>query len=77
MTPISVFIITKNEADRIEKIICAVKKIANEIIVIDSGSTDKTCEISASLGAKLFLISGKDTVSKKFLVRINVRIIGF
>jgi glycosyltransferase involved in cell wall biosynthesis len=53
MTPISVFIITKNEADRIEKIICAVKKIADEIIVIDSGSTDKTCEISASLGAKV------------------------
>ena len=53
MNPISVFIITKNEEDRIEKIILAVKKIADEIIVIDSGSSDKTREISESLGAKV------------------------
>jgi glycosyltransferase involved in cell wall biosynthesis len=53
MNPISVFIITKNEEDRIEKIILAIKKIANEIIVIDSGSSDKTREISESLGAKV------------------------
>ena len=52
--PLSVFIITKNEADRIEKIINAVKKIADEILVIDSGSSDKTCAISLNQGAKVF-----------------------
>jgi len=51
MLPISVFIITQNEADRIAKIICACQKIADEIIVIDSGSTDKTTEIARELGA--------------------------
>lgn len=50
--PLSVFIITKNEADRIESVIKAVKSFADEVLVIDSGSSDKTCEISESLGAK-------------------------
>ncbi|MDX2083620.1 MAG: glycosyltransferase family 2 protein [Rickettsiales bacterium] len=54
---LSVFIITKNEADRIEKIIKALRNISSdildEILVIDSGSTDKTCEIAANAGAKV------------------------
>ena len=53
MTPISVFIITKNEADRIAEIIDAAKKIADEILVIDSGSVDATCEIAMRHGAKV------------------------
>ena len=52
--PISVFIITQNEADRISPIINAVKEIADEILVIDSGSTDATIAIATSLGAKTF-----------------------
>lgn len=51
--PLSVFIITKNEEDRIAPIISAVKNIADEILVIDSGSTDKTMEIASNLGAKV------------------------
>jgi glycosyltransferase involved in cell wall biosynthesis len=50
---LSVFIITKNEADRIENVIKAVKNIADEILVIDSGSSDKTCEIAENAGAKV------------------------
>jgi glycosyltransferase involved in cell wall biosynthesis len=52
--PISVFIITKDEADRIENVIKAVQKIADEILVIDSGSKDETVEIAKNLGAKTF-----------------------
>jgi len=51
---ISVFIITKNEADRIATAINSVQKIADEILVIDSGSSDTTIEIAKSLGAKTF-----------------------
>ena len=54
MLPISVFIITKNEEDRIEKIIKAVKNFADEILIIDSGSTDKTVELSQSTGAQVY-----------------------
>jgi len=51
--PLSVFIITKNEADRIVDVINAVKEIADEVLVIDSGSEDETCEIAAKSGAKV------------------------
>ncbi len=52
--PISVFIITQNEADRISPIINAAKEIADEILVIDSGSNDATTAIAESLGARTF-----------------------
>ncbi len=51
--PLSVFIITKNEEDRILDVINAIKEIADEVLVIDSGSEDKTCEIAAKAGAKV------------------------
>ena len=52
--PISAFIIAKNEADRIEKTIQSIKNVADELIVIDSGSEDNTVELSQQLGAKTF-----------------------
>jgi glycosyltransferase involved in cell wall biosynthesis len=51
--PISVFIIAKDEEDRIPKPIKSVIDWTSEVIVIDSCSTDKTQEVSASLGAKV------------------------
>ena len=48
---ISAVIITKNEQENIERCILSLKGIADEILVIDSGSTDKTIEISEKLGA--------------------------
>ncbi|MBO7924626.1 glycosyltransferase family 2 protein [Alteromonas sp. K632G] len=45
MRSLSVIVITKNEEDRIERCLASVKTIADEIIVYDSGSTDRTMEI--------------------------------
>ncbi|SCZ51958.1 glycosyltransferase family 2 protein [Thiohalomonas denitrificans] len=42
---LSVCIITLNEADRIERCLRSVREIADEIIVLDSGSTDGTIDI--------------------------------
>lgn len=53
MLPISVFIITKNEADRLAKTINSVKNIAQEIIVVDSHSSDSTCLVAKNCGAKV------------------------
>ena len=50
--PLSVFIITRNEADRVGATIASVKDIADEIIVIDSESTDGTVALAQSLGAR-------------------------
>jgi glycosyltransferase involved in cell wall biosynthesis len=51
---LSVFVITKNEADRLPVALASVKDIADELIVVDSGSTDGTCGIAEALGAKVY-----------------------
>ena len=51
--PISVFIIALNEADRIGRAILSVRDWVDEVIVIDSGSTDDTRHIAGSLGARV------------------------
>lgn len=53
MLPISVFIITKNEQDRLPLAIRSVSEFADEIIVVDSGSTDNTVQVAKDLGAKV------------------------
>ena len=53
MIKISAFIIAKNEANRITKAINSLKNVVDEIIVVDSGSTDDTVIISQNLGAKV------------------------
>jgi glycosyltransferase involved in cell wall biosynthesis len=50
---LSVFIIAKNEADRIGTAIKAVQGLSDDIVVIDSGSTDGTQALVKSLGARI------------------------
>jgi len=52
--PLSCCIIAHNEGDRIERCILAARNIVDEIVVVDSGSTDDTVEKAKSLGAKVF-----------------------
>lgn len=52
MPMISAVIITFNEEKYIEQCIRSVAKIADEVLVVDSYSTDKTKEISQQLGAR-------------------------
>jgi glycosyltransferase involved in cell wall biosynthesis len=51
--PVSVFIIAKNEADRIPTAIGAVRDWVDEVIVVDSGSSDATVAVAESLGARV------------------------
>ncbi|NOU23369.1 MAG: glycosyltransferase family 2 protein [Methyloglobulus sp.] len=51
---ITVTIITLNEEEFIKDCIESAWKIADEIIVVDSHSTDKTREIAESLGARVY-----------------------
>jgi glycosyltransferase involved in cell wall biosynthesis len=54
LTPLSCCIIAYNEGDRIERCIRAIRGIVDEIVVVDSYSTDDTVERSKALGAKIF-----------------------
>lgn len=51
---LSVCIIAKNEEKNIEKAIKSVKDFANEIILVDTGSSDKTVEIAQKENVKVF-----------------------
>jgi glycosyltransferase involved in cell wall biosynthesis len=51
--PISVFIIAKDEADRIGASIASVRDWVDEVLVIDSGSHDDTISIAGALGARV------------------------
>lgn len=50
---ISVVIITLNEEANIVRCIQSVKRIADDIVVVDSFSSDKTCEVATQEGARV------------------------
>jgi len=52
-TPLSVTIITKNEGDRLDRCLEALRGLADEIVVVDSGSTDDTMAVAQRLGARV------------------------
>jgi len=54
MPKISVYVITLNEEKNLPRCLNSVSEIADEIIVVDSFSTDKTEEIATSFNAKFF-----------------------
>ena len=53
MLPLSVFIIAQNEADRIGETIRAVRELTDDLLVVDSGSTDGTQAVAEALGARV------------------------
>lgn len=52
---LSVVLATRNEENNIARCLESVKSIANEIIIVDEYSTDKTVEIAKKYGVKVFL----------------------
>lgn len=56
---ITIIIATLNEEMYIAEVISATKRYADELIVVDGHSTDRTVDIAASLGAKIVFDHGK------------------
>ena len=53
---ITAIIPTLNEENTIGYIIEKTKKYVNKVLVVDGGSVDQTCMISADLGADVLLL---------------------
>lgn len=51
---LSVCMIVKNEEDRIGTCLASLKPVSGEIIVVDTGSSDKTKDIAYAFGAQVF-----------------------
>lgn len=68
---LSLCIITKDEEKNIERCINSVKNIVDEIVVVDTGSKDKTVEISESLGARVIHTKWEDDFSKARNIAID------
>jgi len=54
MIPVSIVIITKNEAEIIANCINTCKLITDNIVIVDNGSTDNTLKIAEDLGCEVY-----------------------
>ena len=57
---VSVVILTHIEEQHIERCINSVRGIADDIVIVDSFSADRTVEIGRGLGARIFQNSWKN-----------------
>ena len=64
MQTLSLCMITKNEEKNIKACLDSMVNIADEIIIVDTGSTDRTIEIAKSYGAKVFSYKWNDDFSE-------------
>jgi glycosyltransferase involved in cell wall biosynthesis len=62
---LSVAIISRNEERRIAQCLESVRTIAQEIIIVDSGSTDNTVKIAESMGARVYSEEWKGFVAQR------------
>ncbi|MBI2141601.1 tetratricopeptide repeat protein [Candidatus Woesearchaeota archaeon] len=60
---ITLCMIVKNESAWIEKCISSVKGLVDQVIVIDTGSSDDTVEIAKKLGAEVYFFEWNDDTS--------------
>ncbi|MEC9435678.1 MAG: glycosyltransferase family 2 protein [Pseudomonadota bacterium] len=51
--PLSVFVIARNEAARLPRTLAALDGLADQIVLVDSGSTDGTQDIARAAGAEV------------------------
>ena len=64
MKTLSLCMITKNEEKNISRCLDSIKDIVDEIIIVDTGSTDKTIEIAKSYGANIYHYEWSNDFSK-------------
>lgn len=53
MQPVSIVVIARNEERNLPRLLESVQGFADEVLVVDSGSTDGTVEVARALGARV------------------------
>jgi glycosyltransferase involved in cell wall biosynthesis len=53
MNPVTVCIVAQNEEENLPRLLNSVQTIADEIVLVDGGSTDRTAEVARQFGAKV------------------------
>src|SRR5262249_27469433 len=61
---VSLCMIVRNEEAPLLRCLASVKPVVSEIIVVDTGSTDRTREVATALGAKVFQLPGNGDFSE-------------
>lgn len=61
---VSLCMIVKNEENYLERCLNSIKDIVDEIIIVDTGSTDKTVEIAESFGARVYYYKWNNNFSE-------------
>ncbi len=64
MSHVSAIVITKNEEENLPRCLESLKWV-DQIVVVDSGSTDRTLEIARSYGAEIFVEDWKGYTTQK------------
>ncbi len=57
---VTVVILTLNEAIHIARAVDNAKRLTDEVVIVDSGSTDDTCGLAAARGAQVFFHAFQD-----------------
>jgi glycosyltransferase involved in cell wall biosynthesis len=51
---VSLCLITRNEERNLPRCLFSIKPVVDEIVVVDTGSSDRTCDIAKAFGARVF-----------------------
>jgi glycosyltransferase involved in cell wall biosynthesis len=73
MHPLSAVIITRNESRNIGRCLAALKGLCEDMVVVDAESTDDTCSIAQSLGARVIVRAWTDYSDQKNFANAQAR----
>lgn len=75
---LSVCIITKEESEQLKRCLASLKKYDMEIVVVDTGSVDKTKQVIDEYADKEDIISGMIILQRQEIIQLHLQVmIGF
>lgn len=77
MARLALVVITLNEEKNIERCLSSASGLADELIVVDSGSHDRTIELAQQMGAKVIFHPSKTTLARKITRLARLHPIGY